>query len=170
MAQKTENHEKSTLKSILNPVTLVTSLFLLIGMGLLVFVIVFLGRNSAPASGATPEITIIAAPSLTPKSLDPTRTPTPTATSAFFLPEGTIGIGAYVQVTGTQGAGLRMRAEPGLAGSVNFTALDSEAFLVIDGPVEADGYVWWHLEAPYDQTRNGWSAGDFLTPIEEVTD
>jgi hypothetical protein len=53
-----------------------------------------------------------------------------------------------------------------LSGTVNFTALDAEAFLVIDGPVEADGYTWWHLEAPYDQTRNGWSAGDFLTPLE----
>jgi len=60
-----------------------------------------------------------------------------------------------------------MRGAPGLDGTVNFTAMDSEAFLVIDGPVEADGYIWWHLEAPYDQTRNGWSAGDFLTPIEE---
>lgn len=162
--------EKPAIKSILNPVTLLTSSILLVGFVLTGLVIILLGRNSAPASGVTPEITIIAAPTLTPTSIDPTRTPTPTATSIFFLPEGTIGIGAYVQVTGTQGAGLRMRAEPGLAGSVNFTALDSEAFLVIDGPVEADGYVWWHLEAPYDQTRNGWSAGDFLSPIEEVTD
>jgi hypothetical protein len=83
------------------------------------------------------------------------------------LPDGVIGVGAYVQVAGTQGAGLRMRSAPGLDGEVNFTALDAEVFLVIDGPVEADGYIWWHLEAPYDQSRNGWSAGDFLTPIEE---
>jgi hypothetical protein len=60
-----------------------------------------------------------------------------------------------------------MRSEPGLDGAIEFSALDSEVFLVIDGPVEEDGYQWWHLEAPYDGTRNGWSAGDFLAPIEQ---
>ena len=97
----------------------------------------------------------------------PTQTATPTPTSIFFLPEGVIDVGAYVQVIGTGGAGLRMRAEPGLDSPIRFSALDSEVFLVIDGPIDSDGYTWWHLEAPYDQTRNGWSAGDFLTPIQE---
>ncbi len=129
--------------------------------------VVILGRSPLPLSGATPEITMIAAPTLTPTNVAATLTPTPTPTSIFFLPEGEIWVGAYVQVSGTEGAGLRMRGEPGLDGPINFSAMDSEVFLVIDGPVEADGYIWWHLEAPYDQSRNGWSAGDFLTPIEE---
>ncbi len=127
----------------------------------------FLGRSQGPVVGATPFVTKIAAPTQTPENTPAAATPTPTATSIFFLPDGVIGVGAYVQVAGTNGAGLRMRAEPGLAGAVNFTALDSEVFLVIDGPEEADGYTWWHLEAPYDKARNGWSAGDFLTAIEE---
>ena len=114
-----------------------------------------------------PAITMIPAPSLTPRPVQPSATPAPTATTVFFLPEGVIGVGAYIQVGGTQGAGLRMRAQPGLDGEVKFTALDSEVFLVIDGPVEEDGYQWWQLEAPYDATRSGWSAGDFLRPIEE---
>jgi len=155
------------LKNFINPVTLITGLILLAGMVLVGLAVLFLGRDLAPAAGATPEVTKIAAPTLTPVSTAQPPTPTPTATSIFFLPEGVIGVGAYVQVTGTGGAGLRMRAEPGLAGAVNFTALDAEVFLVIDGPVEADGYTWWHLEAPYDASRSGWSAGDFLTPIEE---
>ena len=79
-------------------------------------------------------------------------------------------MGGYVQVVGTAGAGLRMRSEPGLSGSINFTAMDAEVFLVIDGPIEADGYTWWKLEAPYDQTRTGWSAGDFLSIISEESD
>ena len=151
----------------MNPITLLTSIILVIGMVLVGLAVLFLGRNPAHMSGATPEITRIAAPTLTPTTARSETTPTPTATSIFFLPEGVIGLGAYVQVSGTGGAGLRMRGEPGLDGPINFSALDSEVFLVIDGPVEADGYTWWHLEAPYDQTRNGWSAGDFLTPIEE---
>lgn len=163
----TERPDRLTIKTVLNPITLVVSLILLSGMVLVGVAVLFLGRNPAPVTGATPEITLIAAPTLTPKIPDPAVSPSPTPTSIFFLPEGMIGVGAYVQVAGTQGVGLRMRAEPGLGGAVNFTALDAEAFLVIDGPVEADGYTWWHLEAPYDQTRNGWSASDFLTRIVE---
>jgi hypothetical protein len=111
-------------------------------------------------------VTKVAAPTETPEP-QPTVLASPTPTSLFFLPDGVIGVGAYVKVTGTDGAGLRMRAEPGLSGTVNFTALDAEVFLVKDGPVDADGYTWWYLEAPYDQSRNGWSAGDFLMPLEE---
>ena len=159
--------EKITLKSFINPITLATTAILLVGLILAGLAAIFLGRSQGSISGATPEVTKIAAPTQTPANTPARATPTPTATSIFFLPDGVIGIGAYVQVTGTNGAGLRMRSEPGLAGAVNFTALDSEVFLVIDGPVDADGYTWWHLEAPYDKTRNGWSAGDFLTPIEE---
>lgn len=160
----------SNLRPFLNPVTLLTGTILLIGLILVTLVVLFLARNPVPPSVTTPEVTIVSAPTLTPKTIDPTQTPEPSPTTIFFLPEGVIGVGAYVQVTGTSGAGLRMRAEPGLAGAVNFTALDAEVFLVIEGPVEADGYTWWRLEAPYDQTRTGWSAGNFLTPIEEDSD
>ncbi len=161
---------KFSLKALWNPVTLLTSIILIAGLILAAMVVIFLGRNQNPAANATPIVTIIPAPTLTPTPVPPTRVPSPTPTTIFFLPEGVIGVGAYVQVSGTDGAGLRMRSEPGLASQVNFTAMDSEVFLVIDGPVEADGYTWWHLEAPYDQTRNGWSAGDFLTTIEEEVD
>lgn len=159
--------EKITLKSFFNPITLITGLIFLVGLILMGLAVLFLGRNQTPAVSAPPVVTKIAAPTQTPVAPDPTTTPSPTPTSIFFLPDGVIGVGAYVQVGGTGGAGLRMRANPGLGGAVNFTALDAEVFLVIDGPVEEDGYIWWHLEAPYDQTRNGWSAGDFLTLIEE---
>lgn len=152
---------------LLNPITIVTALILLVGLILAFLALLILGRDPVPAGEVTPVMTKIAAPTLTPKTLDPTPITSPTPTSIFFLPEGVIGIGAYVQVTGTDGAGLRMRSEPSLESDVNFTALDAEVFLVIEGPEEADGYTWWHLEASYDQTRNGWSVGDYLTPIEE---
>jgi hypothetical protein len=32
---------------------------------------------------------------------------------------------------------------------------------------EVDGYVWWYLVAPYDETRVGWAAADFLSYIAE---
>ncbi|MBG0784040.1 MAG: hypothetical protein H0S79_02950 [Anaerolineaceae bacterium] len=158
--------EKITIKSFLNPITLLTTLILLAGLILAGLAALFLGRSKEPPAEVTPVLTMISAPTLTPEPTQPPSTPTPSEPTVVVLPEGVIGVGIYVQVSGTDGAGLRMRSEPGLSGTVNFTALDAEAFLVIDGPVEADGYTWWHLEAPYDQTRNGWSAGDFLTPLE----
>ena len=166
----TEQSNKFTIKSLLNPVTLITAVLLLIGLVTIGVIILFLGRDTAPRSAVIPEVTLIAAPTLTPTVLDPTQTPTPTPTSIFFLPEGVIGVGIYVQVTGTGGSGLRMRGEPGLDGAINFSAMESEVFLVIDGPETNDGYTWWHLEAPYDRNRNGWSAADFLTPIKEDVD
>ena len=164
---KSEHSEKSSLKFLMNPITIVTVLILLAGMIMAGLAVLLLGRDPVPAAVVTPVTTKIAAPTLTSKPADPTSMPSATPTSLFFLPEGVIGVGAYVQVGGTEGAGLRMRSEPNLDSDVNFTALDSEVFLVIDGPEEADGYTWWHLEASYDQTRNGWSVGDYLTPIEE---
>jgi hypothetical protein len=164
MAEKTK---KSGNKSIFNPITLITSLILIIGMILMGLVVIFLARDPQLNNNIPMELTKVSAFTPTSIIVSPTITPSPTPTSIFFLPEGVIGVGAYVQVSGTEGAGLRMRADPGLGTAIMFTALDSEVFLVIDGPIEDDGYIWWHLEAPYDQTRNGWSAGDFLTPIEE---
>jgi hypothetical protein len=46
-----------------------------------------------------------------------------------------------------------------------FLGFDSEVFIVQDGPVVLDGYVWWYLVAPYDETRTGWAAADFLSYI-----
>lgn len=162
-----EKSVKTSIKDIFNPVTLITALILLIGLVLMGLVVLFLGHNPKSKPGLVPELTLIPAPTLTPKVTEPTLMPSPTPTSIYFLPEGVIGVGIYVQVTGTEGSGLRMRSQAGLNGAVNFTAMDSEVFLVIDGPITADGHTWWHLEAPYDQARNGWSAADFLTPIKD---
>ena len=158
---------RGNLRSLFNPVTTVTTLILIIGLVLTGAIVLLLGRKPAPNPGLLPVVTKVAAATRTPKPTQPPVLPSETPTSGFFLPEGVIGIGAYVQVTGTEGAGLRMRIEPGLNGVISFSAMDCEVFLVIDGPVDADGYTWWHLEAPYDKTRNGWSASNYLTPIEE---
>lgn len=109
------------------------------------------------------DVTVIAAPTGT-SGVPPTPTIDPFATPTS--PAG-VAIGNYVQITGTEGQGLRIRAEPGLGGEFQFLAYDSEVFVVQDGPREVDGYVWWYLVAPYDETRVGWAAADFLTYIPE---
>lgn len=128
---------------------------------------VAIGLTSSPESSevgfAPADLTVIPPPTAT-SGAPPTPTIDPFATATS--PAG-VAIGNYVQITGTEGQGLRIRAAPGLSGEFQFLAYDSEVFVVQDGPREVDGYVWWYLSAPYDETRVGWAAADFLTYIPE---
>ena len=120
-------------------------------------------RQSSNVGFAPADLTVIPAPTGT-SGAPPTPTIDPFASPTS--PAG-IAIGNYVQITGTEGQGLRIRAEPGLGGEFQFLAYDAEVFVVQDGPREVDGYVWWYLTAPYDETRVGWAAADFLTYVPE---
>jgi hypothetical protein len=73
----------------------------------------------------------------------------------------------FVKIQGTGGSGLRIRNNPGTNSNVNFIANESEVFLVIGGPQEVDNILWWQLAAPYDDTRQGWAAAEYLEVIEE---
>jgi hypothetical protein len=132
---------------------------------LLLVTVISIGLGTSPQSpdvGFAPaDLTVIVAPTATPNV-------TPTATIDPFAPSPTptgLAVGTYAQITGTEGEGLRIRAEPGLTGTPVFMGFDTEVFLVQDGPREADGYVWWYLVAPYDDARAGWAAANFLTYI-----
>jgi hypothetical protein len=117
----------------------------------------------SPDVGFVPaDLTMIPAPTHTPQT-PPTATFDPNVTPT--LPLDQISIGGYVQITGTDGEGLRIRANPGLAGEDRFLGFDEEVFQVREGPQQVDGYVWWYLVAPYDENRAGWAAADFLTVV-----
>ena len=120
-------------------------------------------RRNSEVGFVPANVTVIAAPTGT-SGAPPTPTIDPFASPTS--PAG-IAIGNYVQINGTEGQGLRIRAEPGLGGEFQFLAYDSEVFVVQDGPREVDGYVWWYLVAPYDETRVGWAAADFLSYVPE---
>jgi hypothetical protein len=134
---------------------------------LLVVTLVVIGWTSprySPTVGFAPaDLTMIPAPTRTP---DVTSTPTtdPNLVTPTLAPD-TIGVGAYVQISGTEGEGLRIRSAPGLTGDTVFFGGESEVFVVRDGPQTADGYTWWYLVAPYDETRAGWAAADFLVIV-----
>jgi len=113
---------------------------------------------------APADLTLIPAPSSTPM-VTPTFTPDPLIYGTPTLAPDVIGVGGYVQITGTDGEGLRLRSDPGLNSTPIFLGYDEEVFQVRDGPQETDGYTWWYLVAPYDETRAGWAAADFLGAI-----
>ena len=137
--------------------------------GLLFILTLILGFGFKPPKTDTPdlqvaEITIITGPTSTPR-IAPSPTYDPALGTETPVP-GEIALTTYVQITGTDGEGLRLRAAPGLDGEALFLGFDTELFQISDGPEEADGYTWWYLIAPYDETRAGWAAADFLEAIE----
>ncbi len=134
---------------------------------LLLITLITIGWTSprfSPNVGFAPaDLTMIPAPTHTPNVL-PTSTidpllPTPT------LAADSVGVGGYVQISGTEGDGLRIRSAPGLNGETVFRGEEAEVFIVREGPQSADGYTWWYLVAPYDETRAGWAAADFLAVV-----
>jgi hypothetical protein len=105
-------------------------------------------------------LTVIPVPTYTPTPL-PTQPDFPVATPTIEPAIG-IHVDGYVQITGTDGEGLRLRRDPSLGGEIVHVSLEGEIFLVIGGPEERDGYLWWQLEAPLNANRRGWAVSNFL--------
>jgi hypothetical protein len=116
-----------------------------------------------PSSAA---LTVIPAPTSTPRYVAPTLTPLPPAPAASPIPlPGAFALGVYVQISGTEGQGLHLRAQPGLSNAPQFLGYDAEVYQITGGSQQADGYTWWYLTAPYDQARSGWAVQDYLSII-----
>jgi len=139
--------------------------------GSLIYILVV--RPAAPrldpsaAASQGPALTIIPGPSPTPLPPTPTLTPLPPTPTVSPTPgPGELAVGVYVQINNTGQEGLNIRAEAGLTAEVVFSGFDDEVFLIIGGPMEADGHTWWNLAASYDTARSGWAAEDYLAVIE----
>lgn len=140
------------------------------GATVVVFGLALSGISRGPQTTLpTPILTVLARPTETPPpSPVPASAEQTSPTDAPILiprQSGDFQIGDLVEVYGTSGEGLRMRDEPGLEGRINFLGVENEVFEIRDGPVEADGYTWWHLFNPYDETKQGWAAGGFLRSL-----
>lgn len=95
---------------------------------------------SAPVSTLTP--------SHTPLFATPTLPPiTPTAT--------TLQIGGNATVVNLAGSTLRSRKQPKLNAPTTANFKQGEVVRILEGPAEADGFTWWHIEG---QSGAGWSA------------
>ncbi len=141
---------------------------LLAGVALfsMLWILLWLAKPAAgPPVQPTAVITVILAPTSTPTLL-PGESVAQTPTPEEGMVIGGIGKGLYVQIYGTGGDGLRLRGSASTSGEIRFLGYESEVFLVTDGPKNADGYIWWYLTAPYDESRSGWAVADFLKVIE----
>jgi hypothetical protein len=120
-------------------------------------------RGQWAVSGPTPT-PIIWTPTAQPAvPTQPPPTPEP-ATPMPTAPAG-IEIGGYVQITGTEGAGLSLRDGPGTTYQRMDVGVEGEVFQVVDGPAAADEVAWWKLRDPDQEDRSWWAAANFLVPV-----
>jgi hypothetical protein len=132
----------------------------------LFFVIGSLTRIYRIDTDTKPEMTIIPAATNTPMNV-PTPTQIPgqnqvSTPSPSNLSGSDFSVGDIVEISGTDGQGLSLRHEPGLSALVDGYGMDNEIFELKGGPIEADGYFWWFLVSPYDDSKKGWAVGAFL--------
>lgn len=158
-----------------NPITSLITPGIVIGTlifgGFLITMTILLVNASrppqSPAGIVTAALTIIPAPTAAPPTASPVpQEPTPMPGIPPAPAQGDILVGSFVQISGTEGAGLRIRAGAGLNQNPEFVGLESEIFKVEDGPIDADGYIWWFLVAPFETDRSGWAASNYLQPVQ----
>lgn len=110
---------------------------------------------TAPPSPIPTETAVLPTPTFI-----PTLTPIPTPDAATAPAEITIGF--YAAVANTDGIGVTVRGGPSINNTAILVAPEGEVVLVIDGPAEGNGLLWWQLQL--DDGTEGWAAGDYLTP------
>lgn len=154
---------RAWLQKRMNGWVLLASLVVAGGLtALFILFVLYLPMTTSRTAQAPALLTIIPAPSVTPSPTKSLFTPTPTPPPSV----GGIAVGNYVQISGTDGQGLRLRDGAGMISALRFLGMDAEVFLVKDGPKEADGFTWWYLVAPYDPARSGWAASQYLSVVK----
>jgi hypothetical protein len=138
------------------------------GLIVLTAALVLTALSRGPAGRApsdAPVVTLLPRPTATvaataPPSPMPTETPPPAAPEDGNT--GRVGVGSIVAVSGTEGDGLRLRADPSTTGTIRLLAGESEVFTVQEGPVDAEGRTWFYIVSPSDAARAGWAVADYL--------
>ncbi|MFN8505649.1 hypothetical protein [Kouleothrix sp.] len=121
---------------------------LIVGLAALLF-----WRNRSPATTAAqptrtqPVAAASAPPPRSPVFPTPTIPPTP--------PQAGLHVGGSARVVNVAGAALRSRKEPMLKAAATAAFKEGETVTILEGPIEADGFVWWRIQGP---SGAGWSA------------
>lgn len=137
---------------------------LLGGVCAAVILIIFLvGQNKNPQyEYVTPIVQVITAPTLTQVPTAPSQQPT----TELVLPGSmSLAPGTIVEITGTEGAGLRVRQDAGTSADALFLARDGERYVIKEGPKHVDDIFWYRIENTEDSTKKGWAAADYLKAV-----
>lgn len=152
---------------------IVVAAVILLCVGL--FFIVRAIREGSAAEAPTPTATAtrIVLPTATMTPQPPTATVAlPTETIALPtqeptvapLPPDTGGIepGVKVVVKGTSPDGLNIRAQASTKSKILKNVKDKTTLEVLEGPEQAEGYVWWKVKPVRDPKIVGWAVSQYL--------
>lgn len=146
---------------------ILVAIIILLCVGLILVVQAIRGRggNETPTPIPTPTRQSLPTNTAEPPSSIPTITPTHTITLPVDAPEpsptpSAIGPGTMVVVQGTLGGGLNIREQPTTNSRTVASVKEGTTLVVLDGPKEADGYVWWQVRTP--EGDEGWAAANWL--------
>ena len=99
----------------------------------------------------------------TPVRVQSTSVPPPSTPTLVPAVPAEIAIGIYVKVSGTGGNDLSFRAGPSTGQARLKVVAEGSVLKVLEGPSEAEGYVWWQLQDISDGVV-GWAVADYLEP------
>lgn len=133
---------------------------LAVGMGALVLVALLAGvawwmqAAGWPVGGgvASTRVTSERVPTVAAPTVAP---PTPTLLPPTAPPPPTLRAGGLAVVVNVGTAQLRARQRPGLTQPVQARIAEGAQVTLLEGPVEADGYIWWRVEGA---GGSGWCA------------
>ncbi len=79
--------------------------------------------------------------------------------------DGKFAINQQVEVTGTEGEGIRFRTGPGLSYVTTTILQDGTILTVVGGPETVDGFTWWRLQTAAGAI--GWAIEDNLQAVSQ---
>lgn len=135
-------------------------------------VALFGGTRNLTSTAEPVALAIPATSTTIPSPTPPTRTPVFPTTAPSATPEPIIRalrVNGFALVTNTEGRALRGRAAPGLKAPVRVAFVEGEQVQLLEGPVTADGYIWWRIEGT---SGTAWAAQQslegviWLAPVE----
>ena len=97
--------------------------------------------------------------------------PNEPATLTFNEGDGTVAGGpteTVPTVVTTNAGGVNMRDEPSVNGEIVDQIDEGIELEVLDGPVDADEYVWYQLRVNTEDGSEGWMVADFLDGLDAV--
>lgn len=109
---------------------------------------------------APPTIVPSATPIIPTPTAIPTLTPSPTP-DRLVAPDEITG-GFFAQVANTDGIGVNFRNGTGRSNELISVLDEGLVALVIEGPVDDDGFIWWRLEL--EDGTQGWVVAQFIIP------
>lgn len=142
----------------------------IIGLGIAYGIIIAaLKREPLPVAPIEPTIIVLTAPPspMPTATLNlPTPTVLPTATAVAtpdytLIPEA-LTIDFYAEVANTDNVGVTVRGGPSTNNARVTVASEGAVVLVLDGPEEANDFLWWHIQM--EDGTDGWAVSDYLIP------